>query len=298
MNLEQLRDYRCWIGKTPHEIFFGTKMYGGWKNVFPNKVPIWASKVRNYFNVLPTTLKRLPAVNAKALLNRPTFLPFLVRARNDYWANRTYQDYKPKPWGFDPPPFKPHPQAPAKVPDRIMKMPEKEAIALEQALSGDVYLDNLNRPWFQMAAGSTIYHWGDHPDSPTAEAIYQNTIMRQNDTPVFKLISPDDNGGSCEVIIFNTQIRGGLYNNRNTTIGDVNKPINVSAAIETDPILQGSYNYSETVTMGLGEHEKRDVIPHVHDYHFYVNPDNPFTPLASRRFPDVDRERKPLVGQN
>ena len=175
-----------------------------------------------FFNVLPTTLKRVPEANAKALLNRPQFLPFLVQAKNDYWANRTYQDYKPKPWGYDPPPFKPHPMAPAKIPDRIMKMSQKESIAQERALSGDVYLDNLNRPWFQMAAGSTIYHWGDHPDSPTSEAAYQDIIMGQDDTPVFKLISPDDTGGSNEVIIFNAEIRDGKYNNRSKVIGDVN----------------------------------------------------------------------------
>jgi hypothetical protein len=298
MNLAQLRQYQYWIGRTPHEIFFAAKMNGGWKNVFPASVPVWASKVRNYFNVLPTTLKRLPEKNARALLDRPKFLPFLVGAKATYWANRTYQDYRPKPWGYDPPPFKPHPQAPAKIPDHIMKMSDKDAIALERALSGDVYLDNLNRPWFQMAAGSTIYHWGDHPDSPTAEAIYQDVIMSQDDTPVFKLICPDDNGGSNEVIIFNAEIKDGPYNNRSKIIGEVNQPINVKAAIETDPILQGSYNYSETVTMGLAEHAKRDVKPHVHSYFFYVNPPDPFSPLALRKFPDVDRERKPLVGQN
>jgi hypothetical protein len=298
MNLAELQNYKFWIGKTPHEVFFAAKMNGGWKNVFPMHVPVWASKVRNYFNVLPTTLKRLPDVNARALLDRPQFLPFLVRAKNDYWANRTYQDYKPKPWGYDPPPFKPHPQAPAKIPDRIMKMSQKESIAQEQALSGDVYLDNLNRPWFQMGPGATIYHWGDHPESPAGEAAYQSVIMGQDDTPVFKLISPDDTGGSNEVIIFNAEIRDGKYNNRSKVIGEVNKPIIVKDAIETDPLLQGSYNYAETATQGLAEHEKRDVRPHVHSSFFYVNPTDPFSALAARAFPDVDRERKPLLGQN
>lgn len=227
MKLSELQNYKCWIDKTPHEIFFAAKAYGGWKCVFPQgrPFPVWASKVRNYFNTLPTTLTRLPETNARHLLDRPQFLPFLVRARNDSWANRTYRDYRRKPWGYDPPPFKPHPRAPAKIPEHIMKMSEKEAIAQQTALSGDVYLDNLNRPWFQMAAGSTIYHWGDHPDSPTAEAIYQDVIMRQNDTPVFKLICPDDNGGSCEVIIHNAEIRNGPYNNRSKAIGEVGKKI-------------------------------------------------------------------------
>ncbi len=299
MKLSELQNYKCWIDKTPHEIFFAAKAYGGWKCVFPQgrPFPVWASKVRNYFNTLPTTLTRLPETNARHLLDRPQFLPFLVRARNDSWANRTYRDYRRKPWGYDPPPFKPHPRAPAKIPEHIMKMSEKEAIAQQTALSGDVYLDNLNRPWFQMAAGSTIYHWGDHPDSPTAEAIYQDVIMRQNDTPVFKLICPDDNGGSCEVIIHNAEIRNGPYNNRSKAIGEVGKKIIVKAAIIVDPILQGSYNYCETTTQGLAEHERCDVKPHVHNSFFYVNPPDPYAALAARRFPVLDRERKPLAEQ-
>lgn len=298
MNLNQLQNYEFWVGKSPNDIFFEAKRLGGWKAVFPHRLPVWASKIRNYFNILPTTLRRLPEANARALLDRPQFLPFLLRAKATYWANRTFRDYKPKPWGYDPVPFKPHPQAPEKIPDHIMKMSQKESIAIEQALSGDVYLDNLNRPWFQMAAGSTIYHWGDHPDSPAAEAVYQDVIMRQNDTPVFKLISPDDNGGSSEAIIFNAEIKDGPYNNRSSVIGKVNEPINVKAAIETDPILQASYNYSETAIVGLSEHEKRDVKPHVHSSFFYVNPPDQFAALPLRRFPDVDRERRPLAGQN
>lgn len=299
MSLENLQKYSYWIDKTPHEIFFAVKTLGGWRTVFPasKPFPVWASRIRNYFNILPTSLRRLPAKNARHLLDRTKFLPFLVRARNDYWANRTYQDYRKKPWGYDPPPFKPHPRAPSRIPDHIMKMSEKEAIAQQVALSGDVYLDNLNRPWFQMAAGSAIYHWGDHPDSPTAEAVYQDVIMRQDDTPVFKLISPDDNGGSHEVIIHNAAIKDGPYNNRSKSIGDVGKPIIVKPAIVTDPVLQGSYNYSETTTQGLAEHERRDVKPHVHNHDFYVNPADPFSALSARKFPVLDRQRKPLSEQ-
>jgi hypothetical protein len=154
------------------------------------------------------------------------------------------------------------------------------------------------RPAWTIVISPTICHQGDHPDSPTAEAIYLDVSVRQDDTPVFKLISPDDNGGSNEVIIFSAEIRDGPYNNRSKVIGDVNKPIDVRAAIETDPILQGSYNYSETATMGLAEHERRDVKPHVHDHFFYANPLDPFSPLAARKFPILDRERNPLVDQN
>lgn len=299
MRLNELQNYDCWLTRNALEIFMGAKVNGGWKKVFPphEKFPVWASKIRNHFNVLPKTLRRLPEQNAKHLLNRPQFLPFLVRARNDYWYNRYHRDYRPKPWGYDPPPLKVHPLAPAKPPPHIQKMPEREAMAQEHALSGDVYLDNLQRVWYQMSAGSTIYHWGDHPDSPTAEAVYWDTVMGQNDAEVFKLISPDDNGGSHEVIIYNAEVKDGPYNNRSERIGKVNVPIDVTAAIITDPILQGSYNYSETTTEGLSEHERRDVKPHVHSTYFYVNPANSFSDLASRRFPEKDREGKLLATQ-
>jgi hypothetical protein len=116
MNLAQLQQYQCWIDKTPHEIFFAAKMSGGWKTVFPNRLPVWASKVRNYFNILPTTLRRVPETNARALLDRPSFLPFMVRAKNDYWANRTFRDYKPKPGAMIRRPSSPTPWRPPSSP--------------------------------------------------------------------------------------------------------------------------------------------------------------------------------------
>ena len=52
-------------------------------------------------------------------------------------------------------------------------------------------------------AGAAIYHFGHHPRSPMIEAIWQDRVRGQNDTPVFKLINPDNTGGSNEVILGN-----------------------------------------------------------------------------------------------
>jgi hypothetical protein len=60
MNINELRDYRKWIGKSADEVYFAVRAVGGWKSVFPQNLPRWASKVRNYFNVFPTTLQRVP----------------------------------------------------------------------------------------------------------------------------------------------------------------------------------------------------------------------------------------------
>ena len=64
---------------------------------------------------------------------------------------------------------------------------------------------------------------------------------------------------------------------------------------------QGSYNYSETVIVGRAAHEKRDVQPHKkYPYRgIYVNPQDRFSSLALRRFPEYGdvNERNPLAKQ-
>ena len=79
LNINEMRDYQCWLKYTPAEILFQAKAFGGWDKIFPGRVPPWASKVRNYFNVLPTTLARLPKEYAEAQMAnkngpRQTFL--------------------------------------------------------------------------------------------------------------------------------------------------------------------------------------------------------------------------------
>jgi hypothetical protein len=298
MNIKELQDYNSWLKTTPDNVFASAKAVGGWKVVFPTRLPVWASKVRNYFNTLPLILKRIPETNAKHLLNRADNLGFLYECHEIQSANEKWQNRKMNPWGgYDPPPFKVPVGCPTTASHATRHMGIKESIAVKNALSGDVYFDDGNRVWYQMAAGSTIYHWGDHPSSPALEAAYQDTIMGQNDTPVFKLVSPDDAGGSSEVIIFNQIVSDGPYNNRGTSIGNVNQRTAVMSITETDSELQGSYNYSETTRVGLAAHDLRDVKPHVTGHFFYVNPPNQYAPLERRTFLPLDLQQKPLADQ-
>ncbi len=47
MNLEKLRDYNNWVGKSPKEILDAVrKVEGGWVTVFPDKLPLWEHRVR------------------------------------------------------------------------------------------------------------------------------------------------------------------------------------------------------------------------------------------------------------
>jgi len=62
MDIGQLRVYKNWIGKTPIQIRKFVIDAGGWGEVFPKseELPVWAHRIRNFFNQTPGALKRLP----------------------------------------------------------------------------------------------------------------------------------------------------------------------------------------------------------------------------------------------
>ena len=298
MNMNELRNYRKWIGRPADEVYFAVRAAGGWKSVFPQSLPRWASKVRNYFNVFPMILQRVPEKNAKDLLKHAQRFAFLLECHEAQSYNRTYRDYRPNARGeLDPPPLRVPAGCPAKADHDVMHTGLTDSIAVKSALSGAVYLDERNRPWYQMAAGSTIYHWGRRPLWAAFEAAWVDKVRGQNDTPVFKLISPDDTGGSNEVILWNDGVNAYGWNTGSKVVGAVNERWNIRKTVVTDPVYQGSYNYSETAQVGLAAHDQRDVRPHVAGSDFYVNPKDLFSPLASRCFPEKDLQGKPLADQ-
>ncbi len=289
MNINDLRNYRKWIGVSAQDVYFSVLATGGWKTVFPHKLPRWASKVRNYFNVAPATLERVPEDVAKRVRRQVQRFSFLLDCHATQTFNRYHRNYRKNPWGkLDPPPFRVPANCPAKASHEVVHTDAIDRIATKNALAGAVYQDPSNRLWYQMTAGSTIFHYGSTPKVAAVEAVYVDKIKGQNDTPVFKLISPDNTGGSLELI---------LKNKGRDHIAAVKQKVNVRKIIVGDTAYQGSYNYSETVQVGLGAHKMRDVKTHVRGRSFYVNPSNVFCPLASRRFPEKDMQGKPLADQ-
>ena len=163
---------------------------------------------------------------------------------------------------------------------------------VKNALSKYVYRDENGRLWFQMAAGSTIYHWGAPVNPLTAmfEAIFVDKVRKQEGTPAFKLVNPDPIvGGSNEVIIRNVG---------QSVVGGVKQKIDIIPSLVRDPVNQGSYNYAETAHVGLAAHGRLDVKPHSGGWDFYVNPQDPFSALSSRLFPENDVNGKALANQN
>src|SRR5262245_10441255 len=59
MNLKELQDYNRWIGVSAKEILDSVRqLKGGWAEVFPDTMPVWAHRIRNYFNREPANLWR------------------------------------------------------------------------------------------------------------------------------------------------------------------------------------------------------------------------------------------------
>src|SRR5262249_31915584 len=89
MDLETLKDYRRWIGRSPEEVLRAVKTVGGWGNVFRTRLPRWASRIRNYFNETPLALKRVDDWLAGELLARLQMgLNELNRAKMTKWLKK------------------------------------------------------------------------------------------------------------------------------------------------------------------------------------------------------------------
>jgi hypothetical protein len=299
--LSELRDYSDWVGKTAEVIHANVIRYGGWAAVFPHRLPRWASRIRNYFNVTPSKLTRLAPDAEKKIVRAVQRLKAELECeeerqrQEDRKWDRTAEDRRRFPYNKpNPTPIKLPGHCPKETSETIRNITWTQALALKKTLHGAVYQDETRRLWYQMSAGATIYHYGGTPNPITAplEAAIVNEVKGQNDTPVFKMISPDGTGGSHEIII----------KNRGT---DTLVPAGASIIIKnnmvvTDEVYQGSYNYADAMVVGFAAHEIRDVKTHVPAWDFYVNPGLRYWPLAQRVFPAKDPRKpndKPLAEQ-
>ena len=95
MNLNELPDYRNWLHVSPEVVRRSVINVGGWQKVFSNRLPRWASKVRNYFNETPQTL---------TLLDKRQSSKELAKAQK-YIRNATINPVRPggTGGGFGPP---------------------------------------------------------------------------------------------------------------------------------------------------------------------------------------------------
>lgn len=289
MTLDQLRNYGYWLPKSPQQVLLAVMAAGGWKIVFPDKLPRWASRVRNYFNVTPKSLQRLPADAAKRAVKQvQLFVGHLECHAMQTYNDRARWSQKPNPNGkLDPPPLKVPANCPATASKDVKQIGMTDEIGTRLALEGEVYKDEGNRLWYQMAAGSTIFHYGSKVKVKSAEAVGA-AIQGQNGVPVFKMVNPDNTGGSNEIIFTNAGY---------DMIGKVGQEFATDPMLVKTPEHQGSYNFAETIREGFIGHDKLDIKPHSDREGFYLNPDDRFCPLSMRTFPRVDERGRALADQ-
>ena len=307
LDLKALTDYGNWIGETAWDVHGSVMRVGGWQQVFPGALPRWASRIRQYFNLTPTTLKLLDHEESSRYLEKAqTALPASDRAK----ARRNELQSRGMGISFYAPGSSTKPGTPLVKPDPNAPIETLSGnIGTMMAWTGNVYEDALGRSiWFQMSPGGAIYHFGEKIRSPTLRSI-EATLDGQEHAPVFKLVCPDGTGGSREVCIKNpfdvrkirTEVGRVLSTTMvgHATIGAVNEVVNVANRIVKDSVSQGSYNYAETVVKGLPAHQRLDVNTDPMEPGYYVEPSNlfQFAELYMRRFPENDALGKPLAAQ-
>jgi hypothetical protein len=61
LSVAELKTYDRWIDRPASEVLASVIVHGGWAKIFPmsEPFPLWASRVRNYFNLRPARLKLL-----------------------------------------------------------------------------------------------------------------------------------------------------------------------------------------------------------------------------------------------
>jgi hypothetical protein len=308
--IQGLNDYDNWVGFRPELIRQAVIVNGGWEKVFPNskKFPVWASKIRNYFNVVPKKLTLLSKQDGKKKTKAVIrFNNFSTAKQREVFRVQEFAIYAAMGWGGN------QGDALERFEDKV-----KDPAFAAMALSEDVYRDEKNRFWYQMTPSGAGYHFKNRNWAEKSSLVKaaRGVVTSQSYIPVFKLISPDGTGGSWEVCTHNIQryiggkwafgawisknctrsllFPGGLMFDEATkgksTIGEVGETVKLIGRILTDPKLMGSYNYSETVRAGYTAHVFRDVDSHKGSSGFYVNPEEGTT-LESREF------KKTMSGQ-
>lgn len=259
LDRKKLEKYENWIGETPWDVYMAVKTVGGWQNVFLGPLPIWASRIRQYFNVNPMSLTLLDGFESKKYYEEQ-MAGTTVKLRVKTILGVSYIENT------------------------------KDVIGELKALSGHVYEDSSGRSiWFQTSPGAGVYHFPTLPSSPELAVITADQLGQAR-SPVFKLVCPDGTGGSRECVV---------TNNGRTTIGAVYEEVNLADRFVKDSVRQGSYNYAETIEKGLAAHDRLDVNTDPMRPGYFVEPPDlfQFSELYTRRFPPNDPQGRPLANQ-
>jgi len=267
MDVSKLREYGYWLDKSAQQILDEVKSVHGWARVFPDGVPLWAHRVRNFFNHEPISLMRYDADFGRGFLgNVQVGLKGIAEklALSDY----VYRDnfghiwFQMSPgatiyhWGRDPSHFLPVKIVEAGLANMQAFIPVFKLIYLDgTGGSGETIVENTH---------DRIVLYQGYPVAAGWESIGEVNKFE----PVAELI-----------LRIRDPIHQGSYNYAET----VHAGYDAHERFDVKP--HGRYLATPFNPLVFSRQK------------MYVNPPNRFMPLALRRFPENDNERNPLAKQ-
>jgi len=260
-----LRSYRHWIGKTPHFILTQVRQVGGWGAVFRDRLPAWASRVRNFFNDTPTTLSILPLrenLAARKLVRTNRFDVSTSKHPVIYRGNNT-------------------------LPYNLWVTYRKEGSVLHYEWSGDhsdltksvmaFFTEKELIPVFKLVC----------PDGTggSSEIVIHNWQLELDRSTPW-----NHNSGAGG---------GRAYRHGQKTVGGMkpgDKAISIRTKLVVTPEFRGSYNYGDAANAGFLAHDRMDMSPDKvakDPFHIIFPPRG--VSFASRRFPERDNRGRSIL---
>lgn len=267
MNLKELQNYRNWVGKSPQEILDAVKHNHGWSNifyspVFPKGLPIWAHRIRNYFNREPIVIMRLDEKQSMEIVRS---VLQTVNPEDEGWFDKKKRWFSLSGdvyWDGGSNKYWLQMDAGATI-YHFKTVTNQTMEGLDQSLTGQ-----SKTPIFKLIASDG--------SGGSCETIIINPLRLKS-----SWVGSTASGGDV--------------------IGEVGLPVPVSHLVLKNYQYQGSYNYAETTKRGFKAHSDFDIEPHENPkYKMYENPPDRFAPLSSRRFPKYakgEEGKTPLAEQ-
>ena len=245
----ELRDANEWVGQNAQCILDSVRRADGWKNVFPDPFPfpMWLHKLRNYFNVEPTTLRLVDKATTTIRMGEISKygrLKGLTGSRT--LSGHVYVDEYNRVW-------------------------------YQMGPGGSIYHWGDDPSWHAPIDAGFTHLFRGQTGIPIFKLICPDGTYGSNETIVSNEMERREVVGTTGR---SYEVKG------RPQIGDVNQTVSVKRQLITTMEHQGSYNFAETAVLGLDDHEKFDVHTHKKDK-VYIDPPDRFSALKDRVFTDA-----------
>ncbi|MEQ1764546.1 MAG: hypothetical protein ABL984_15560 [Pyrinomonadaceae bacterium] len=247
LSAAELKDPNKWLGQSAEGILKAVRQANGWITLFPDGVPMWLHKIRNYFNVEPATLR---------LVDKGTTAHWMGDIRKYCQLNAFIK-------------------GPRTLSGHVY-FDEEVEVWYQMGAGGTIYhwgRDVIG--WLDWAEAGVAHFVRGQPGIPIFKLVCPDGTGGSKETII--------KNPKLDKVKISTWQGDHFEMQRRSKIAETNEVTMVKPRIITNAHHQGSYNFSETAVNGLDSHEKYDVEPH-HKDAVYVDPPDRHAPLQNRIF--------------